>query len=509
MDGTNPKSFILPREIRDYSEFVFTHPLTGEYIDSRDVLISFKKRKRKNKLDSDSLDVDVNDQLDLTVKSLGQPFPGIAAIPSASSSQKESQVPVDQKNRVSVENGSCKLVATSSHNHCSLDTHEKEKKIGLCYKCSKSDLKINQTSFINSHSFSYPLFSNLQTQRSEIIQCDYCFQYWHLDCLSPPLSTVPHQKTQKKQVDLVHVQQLKEKLWNKSFDKQLTSDLKKIDEAASEYKILEIREKWKCPLHTDFVYQVDGAADTIIDSDDTVELLEDTLSLDSNIVDLEVEEKPANVEVADNNKNKRPLFILHYKKEADVRYPKRQRKDLFIQKRKFNRKNVPKDTKEKKITVKTEQVVKRDNKNQKNDTEAERKMPTRATKTNPKEDSIPLDNVKIEKKITKPTLKNTNVVVINDEKTIAHYTPQQTIYLSEPKIQLEFINKIQKFTILPPLSEKFREFEPINSNIDELAEYSDGDFETNNEIVNGLVESCPNDKKDVIHTNHRLLLHSC
>ncbi|KAJ3269184.1 hypothetical protein HDV01_001695 [Terramyces sp. JEL0728] len=515
MDGMNPKSFSLPKELRDVSEYVFTHPLTGDYVDSRDVLISLKKKKRKNKLDSDQLDVEVNDLLDFSVKSPDQLAQSSSNITGPYNDDQTAST--DQKNGPQLENGSTKLVPSSSQNtqSCTLDTHQKEKKVGLCYKCSKSDLKIHQTSFINSHSFSYPVFSNLQAQRSEMVQCDYCFHYWHLDCLSPPLASIPHQKTQWKQFDLVQAQQLKETLWNQIFDKQHTSDLKMIADVPSEYKVLDIREKWKCPLHTDLICQIDGTNEMNLDSDDTVELLEDTLSTDSNIVGLAQEghvtqeqrsvTPPESAEP--NSKIKRPLFILHYKKETEERYPKRQRKDLVIQKKKYNRKNVQKNTKEQK-SVKTEEIVKADARKSRQTVEMAANTPIQSPKQvcSPKSSPVTRSKEKIEASVEsivkienkqKPTKTYTNVVVLNDEQTIAHYTQQKTIYLSEPKIQLEFINKTKKFTLLSPLSEKFKEFKPINTNINELDGYSDGDAETNNRIVEEMVHDCPNDKKDV------------
>ncbi|KAJ1330133.1 hypothetical protein BSLG_009717 [Batrachochytrium salamandrivorans] len=89
-----------------------------------------------------------------------------------------------------------------------------------CHGCGKTNMRISQTSFMSSYTVTQPRRSgtnhlNLQSQRSELIQCDYCTLSWHLDCLLPPLATIPPElrPSSKEIVDPAEWQRIKSAVW--------------------------------------------------------------------------------------------------------------------------------------------------------------------------------------------------------------------------------------------------------------------------------------------------------
>ena len=123
----------------------------------------------------------------------------------------------------------------------------------FCYKCGKSNLKIQPTSLLESHSVHQPHRNSsngnlfFSSQRSEMIQCDFCPLFWHLDCLDPPLTTYPRE-LREDEIEIVNtktINAIKTKIWKKRPDYFFDEDLLNFD------GILSIRKKWMCPCHVD------------------------------------------------------------------------------------------------------------------------------------------------------------------------------------------------------------------------------------------------------------------
>jgi hypothetical protein len=209
----NPKSFQLPRDIREQFENIFTHPITGEYMDDR--LVEMRP-------------ANINVRTTRKDKLLPLPTPQLA---------------------------------------------EKEKEdLAVCFKCSKTGMKIQQTSFLNSNTV--PSSRVIQTQRSELIECDFCHLHWHLDCLDPPLSCLPPELRMNEltTLDLHHQSLLKSRIWHGhpldpillnvpnfgTKSEYFARDLHFLENASPESSFLDhnrhitIRNKWMCPCHADW-----------------------------------------------------------------------------------------------------------------------------------------------------------------------------------------------------------------------------------------------------------------
>ncbi|KAL2915380.1 hypothetical protein HK105_204996 [Polyrhizophydium stewartii] len=154
---------------------------------------------------------------------------------------------------------------------------ENERPLEFCHGCRKTGLRISQTSFLGSYSVPQPHEAGtnqttLQTQRSELIKCDYCPLYWHLDCLTPPLTAVPLELRSSSQevIDTTEWLETKAEVWCDSPLDMLNGgqlrmtekgDLKPFDRALRAVdpglldgtKHLVIRNKWMCPCHADWV----------------------------------------------------------------------------------------------------------------------------------------------------------------------------------------------------------------------------------------------------------------
>jgi ribosomal protein L37AE/L43A len=220
----NPRAFQLPKSIRDQYENIFTHPITGSYMDDREVEI---------------IPVQGNTNSRITRRS----------------------------------NENLKLYSTVASTSASLE--EVNKQLATCFRCSRTDFKLSQTSFMNSHSVpSLNKGGNIQSQRSEIIQCDFCLLNWHLDCLDPPLASIPPelQLDEVPTLDIKGHSMLKYKLWNCSpLDQQLhdipilpsrleynAADMHYFDnvhpdsEFLDNHRFIKIKQKWMCPCHADW-----------------------------------------------------------------------------------------------------------------------------------------------------------------------------------------------------------------------------------------------------------------
>jgi hypothetical protein len=145
-----------------------------------------------------------------------------------------------------------------------------------CHKCGKTSLALPQTSFLASNSVP-DTFPTLQSQSSNLIKCDYCPLYWHLDCLSPPLASIPHQllPEETEWVDLGEIKMVQSQLWTGrspldppvQYNPQVPlpqevlscHDMYALESAAigspmlATYRYLNIRHKWMCPCHADWV----------------------------------------------------------------------------------------------------------------------------------------------------------------------------------------------------------------------------------------------------------------
>ena len=226
METMNPRVFELTSDIKDMFEGTFTHPLSGAYMDRKDIEIRDAKK------------------------------PKLKPVPTRKPRRDEAV--------------------------CS-------ELLPLCYKCARSGLKLCSLNFLNSHSVQQPTpignpspldgVTPFQTQaiRSDMIKCDFCDLSWHLDCLDPPLATAP-----RDHLDLVDIGQVKNlrRSWGEFRGEISKYDLD-IDKGAVDFyglsanniswnglstrygfrkdddnagaRFISIRRKWMCPCHVDWV----------------------------------------------------------------------------------------------------------------------------------------------------------------------------------------------------------------------------------------------------------------
>lgn len=86
----------------------------------------------------------------------------------------------------------------------------------LCFRCGKSALPENET--FSGHSSSSANGRETRSQRlslgtlpgqrlwKSIVSCDHCSLHWHLDCLDPPVSSMP--PSHKKWMCPAHVEHI-------------------------------------------------------------------------------------------------------------------------------------------------------------------------------------------------------------------------------------------------------------------------------------------------------------
>jgi hypothetical protein len=78
-----------------------------------------------------------------------------------------------------------------------------------------------------------------QASKSALIQCSYCFVYWHGDCLDPPITSFPAEIGEETGIiDGDGVNRLKERTWG--------------DKGGDGGGFMSIRRKWMCPLHVEW-----------------------------------------------------------------------------------------------------------------------------------------------------------------------------------------------------------------------------------------------------------------
>ncbi|KAJ3294413.1 hypothetical protein HK104_003588 [Borealophlyctis nickersoniae] len=209
LEAANPRVFELPRDIRECYEGVFTHPVTGAYVDTNTTEITPLARTSKSSKSGKK---------------------------GAASAAPASEVSAD-----------------------------------VCFKCGGSGLKLPQSTFLHSHSVSQPRSIvpgqlSWQAQRSPIIKCDYCPLYWHLDCLDPPLTSVPVEldESQKETVDVAYIKHLRAKTWGRTngwdtdaniglgrVARPRTSDgASPVFDGDADSGVIQIRRKWMCPCHS-------------------------------------------------------------------------------------------------------------------------------------------------------------------------------------------------------------------------------------------------------------------
>ena len=226
LDALNPRAFQLDRSLRESFEHVFTHPVTGAFMDMRHVKITGSKPKQK------------------TIKTKQKPSLTTKHLPPSPSTSPASLEQIDELEK-------------------------------SCYQCGKTAMSVSPTSFLFSNTFESPRLDSLQLQRSKLIKCDYCPLFWHLDCHSPPLASVPNEllSEEEEHIDLGEYALVRSHLWSKTcLDEPLFTnqqvpipetvlscqDMYEIEKAdvgspvLATYRYLNIRRKWMCPCHADW-----------------------------------------------------------------------------------------------------------------------------------------------------------------------------------------------------------------------------------------------------------------
>lgn len=231
LKAVNPKMFELPRSIWEEFEHVFAHPVTGGYMDIRDVIVTRASKTRSKS----------------TIRS--------SAIYDA---------PLVSNEQISGLGSQLKSISDS-------DT-------GSCHQCGKSGFDLSQTSFLLSNTVKQT-FPTIQKQRSEMIKCDYCELYWHIDCIIPrPLASIPPEliEDDAEILDVSEISWIKSQLWSGSKhplyrqlphspivvdpETEITAALmNELTECAlgspllNTFRQLKIRRKWMCPCHADWI----------------------------------------------------------------------------------------------------------------------------------------------------------------------------------------------------------------------------------------------------------------
>lgn len=223
LEGINPRSYLLSKDIRESFESIFTHPYTGAFMDMRHVVVS-------------------------------------RAIPKTRPSRSA-------KIGLSLLHAATEKLCDDSN--MSLDSTI------VCHQCSKTNINIVQSSFLSSNTIA-DTFPIVQKQRSELIKCDYCPLHWHIDCLTPPLASIPNEllDDEIEWVDQGEISILKSGLWNgrspldqrTRFNPKVPmpretlsyQDMYALSEASvgspmlATYRCVTIRRKWMCPCHADW-----------------------------------------------------------------------------------------------------------------------------------------------------------------------------------------------------------------------------------------------------------------
>lgn len=216
LDCTNPRVFELPREIVRSVEHAYVHPATGAYVDTREVeVIKHNKGIKMGRKGANSTNTNTSNSNGNGTGEAGR--------------------------------------------RCNDASH-------TCFKCGKSGFKIYQTSFLSSHSVPQPTLPTIRLQaiRTELVKCDYCPLYWHLDCLDPPLTSIPPElkDDEKEVVDVGSCNSLRIRTWgsasaieadrNGSVDEDGGGKKAASHGGKADTGLVHLRRKWMCPCHVDW-----------------------------------------------------------------------------------------------------------------------------------------------------------------------------------------------------------------------------------------------------------------
>ncbi|KAJ3127822.1 hypothetical protein HK098_005716 [Nowakowskiella sp. JEL0407] len=124
----------------------------------------------------------------------------------------------------------------------------------FCYHCRLTGLRPSAHSFLNSSVVAQPTFRkyrdstnvtlSIPAMRSEMIQCDFCDLYWHLDCLGDPLASIPSElKDAFEVVDVNAVRKLRASVWGEESVNDISWDYGRPEEPV-------VRRKGKAPQKT-------------------------------------------------------------------------------------------------------------------------------------------------------------------------------------------------------------------------------------------------------------------
>ncbi|KAJ3194007.1 oligosaccharyl transferase stt3 subunit [Irineochytrium annulatum] len=286
LEGMNPRVFELPKAIKDTFDDCIAHPATGSYIDTREyevtVLATRPVRGQKN------VGYVIDGALDGAFYGPGAPGR------HASSTTESSNVAVLGP-KVNGVNGKAGVKGMVGINETSNMMAQKGKEEALCsasplcYHCQMTGPRNSQTSLLDSNLINPPISKNtgmlrLAASRSALIRCDYCRLWWHLDCLDPPLTSVPSELQDECEiVDTKQIRDLRIRSWGEwageTYDypdairpkgrvgRPPNNPVKEANGIASDLKnekgetvglvassgFVQIRRRWRCPCHVDAV----------------------------------------------------------------------------------------------------------------------------------------------------------------------------------------------------------------------------------------------------------------
>ncbi|KAJ3219752.1 hypothetical protein HDU67_009564 [Dinochytrium kinnereticum] len=256
IQSQNPIIFELPREIKECFDDIIAHPATGAFMDAKDIeIITIGSRSSRA---AKSLDRGL-------VVPLNGPTP-------------------------SVSRGSEKALNYIDDAAYDIDISQPHSS-AFCFKCQRSGLRPSPMTLMDSNVVGQPIVSELalipQRSRSAMVRCDYCYLWWHLDCLDPPQLLVPSELRHEPEViNVRHVKDMRAKFWGKwacdasdiAMDRSrartrraneevagVALNLRKKDETSSSElsissavstlnnaNVVQLRKKWMCPCHADW-----------------------------------------------------------------------------------------------------------------------------------------------------------------------------------------------------------------------------------------------------------------
>ncbi|KAJ3100824.1 hypothetical protein HDU96_010203 [Phlyctochytrium bullatum] len=202
LHSKNPTIFELPKDIRESFDGIMSHPLTGAYMDAKDYeILPYGPRNSKHSKTHDA-----------------HPTEPMSDTGTAACTDSSSAAPPP-----------------------SADT-------SVCYKCGLSGAKTNCFNFLNSTTHEHPLLVGAalieRGVRSELVKCDYCTNWWHLDCLTPPQILPPMElRHETEYINVKAARELRTKSWGKWANE--------IDDAILKCPSwqLVLKRKWRCPCH--------------------------------------------------------------------------------------------------------------------------------------------------------------------------------------------------------------------------------------------------------------------